>query len=601
MGAPNCQYVRVAGRAGFAAPQDDNAARLQQLARVTGELGAAETIDEVVEAAVKHLADAIGAAVTTLMLRDGDELVLVGGHGLQDGVAERWHRFPIEHRNPASEAAREARPVLVNDRDEIAARYPDMVADTPDGRSVVGLPLGTTGAPVGVAGLTFEDAWLPGPGELDLLMTFAEACGQAIRRVRARTDAEERASQLEFLADVSAELARSLDYRSTLAQVANLIVPVLADWCAVDILERGELTTLAVAHSDPAKVAWAWELQRRYPPDRSSPTGVRNVVRTGRSELYESITDEMLVAAARDEEHLRLCRELDLRSAIVVPLNVHDRTFGAITLIRAERDRRYGPADLAMAEDLGRRAATAIENAQLHSATSDVARELQRAVLPADLDTIPGWRVAAYSQPGDASGVGGDFYDAVPLPDGRLAVFIGDVMGHGVQAAAAMASLRASVRAFMSVDPAPAAVLDYLHKMFDLLSITQLVSLVYLVIDPAKATLDLVNAGHCPPVIVAKDSAVRFASTPPRRPLGTERDVCRSATFPFEATDTLLLYTDGLVERRTENIDEGLERVRDQATLLTGADLPEALRLLVDGVQRDLGDDDVTALAVRGG
>ncbi len=590
----------MAGRAGFAAPQDENAARLQQLARVTSELGAAETIDAVIEAAVKHLADAIGAAVTTLMLRDGDELVLVGGHGLQDGIAERWHSFPIAHDNPASEAAREARPILVRDRDDIAARYPDMVDDTPEGRSVVGLPLGAVGVPVGVAGLTFDEGWLPGPGELDLLMTFAEACGQAIRRVRARAEAEESARQLQFLADASAELAGSLDYRSTLAKVADLVVPGLADWCAVDVLERGELTTLAVAHADPEKVAWAWELQRRYPPDRDAPTGARNVVRTGQSELYESITDEMLAAGARDEEHLRLARELHLRSAIVVPLRVHDRTFGAITLIRAETARRYGPADLAMAEDLGRRAATAIENAQLHSATSDVARELQRAVLPADLDTIADWQVAAYSQPGDESGVGGDFYDAVPLPDGRLAVFIGDVMGHGVQAAAAMASLRASVRAFMSVDPAPAAVLDYLHKMFDLLAIAQLVSLVYVVIDPDTASLDLVNAGHYPPLIVGKDRTVRFANTPPRRPLGMERDVCRSATFPFDATDTLLLFTDGLVERRTENIDEGLDRVRDKAEVLTGADLQEGLRLLVERVQRERGDDDVTALAVRG-
>jgi serine phosphatase RsbU (regulator of sigma subunit) len=254
-----------------------------------------------------------------------------------------------------------------------------------------------------------------------------------------------------------------------------------------------------------------------------------------------------------------------------------------------------------VAQDLARRAGLALDNASLYTQTRDVALQLQRAVLPEALDTVPGWRVANLYRPGHRAEVGGDFYDAVALDDGRMAVFIGDVMGHGVQAAAAMASLRASVRAFMSVDPAPAAVLDYLHKMFDLLAITQLVSLVYLVIDPEKATLDLVNAGHCPPVIVGKDSAVRFASTPPRRPLGTERDVCRSATFPFEATDTLLLYTDGLVERRTENIDEGIERVRAKAGLLTGADLPEGLRLLVDGVQHDQSDDDVTALAVRSG
>src|SRR5207244_4260554 len=232
--------------------------------------------------------------------------------------------------------------------------------------------------------------------------------------------------------------------------------------------------TLAVAHVDPEKVAWAWELQRRYPPDPNAPTGAPNVVRTGVSELHEVITDDMLVAAARDEEHLRLARELHLSSAIVVPLVVRGRTFGAITLIRAETDRRYGPADLVVAEDLGRRAGTAIDNAQLHSQTRDVAVQLQRAVLPEDLGSVLGWQVAAHYEPGGEAEVGGDFYDAVPLPDGRLAVFIGDVMGHGVPAAAAMAHLRASVRAFISIDPAPAAVLEHLQKMFSLLSTRQL-------------------------------------------------------------------------------------------------------------------------------
>jgi GAF domain-containing protein len=589
----------VISRSGFAAPQDENAALLQQLAHVTSELGAAETIEQVLDAAVSHVAAAIRAAVTTLMLREGDDLVLLGGHGLRPGVHERWHTFPLAHANPSSEAVREARPIMSNDHDEIVARYPTMADDMPRGRSIVCLPLGAGGTPVGVAGLTFEDGWLPGQGELDLLMTFAEACGQAVRRIQAKADADERSRQLQFLADASAELGSSLDVRSTLAKVADLAVPGLADWCAVDIVERGALTTLAVAHNDPAKVAWAWELQRRYPPDRNAASGVPQVVRTGVSELYDVISDDMLVAGARDEEHLRLSRELHLRSAIVVPLTVHDRVLGAITFVRAETGRSYGAADLSVAEDLGRRAAMAIDNAQLHSSTSDVARELQRAVLPDDLDAIPGWRVAAHYQPGDASAVGGDFYDAVRLPDGRLAVFVGDVMGHGVQAAAAMATLRASVRAFISVDPAPAAVLDHLEKMFVLLSITQLVTLVYAVIDPATDSVELVNAGHYPPVIVAPDGATTFAHTPARRPLGTDPDVCRSTTFPFGAGDTLLLYTDGLVERRREHIDVGLDRVSEGAPILAEADLRGSLRSLVENLLGVGGDDDVTALAVR--
>jgi GAF domain-containing protein len=590
---------RAGDRAGFSAPAGEDALRLQQLARVTTELGAAETIDAIVDAAVDHLAQAIRAAVTTLMIREGDQLVLAGGTGLRVGVEQRWHSFAVTQDNPASEALREARPVLVATGREIEARWPSMRGEVFADRSIVCLPLGAGSTPVGVAGLTFEDNWLPGPGELDVLTTFAEACGQAIRRVRASIDAAERAQQLTFLADASAELASSLDYRSTLSNLATLVVPGLADWCAVSIVERDTLSTLAVAHVDPEKVAWAWELQRQYPPDPDSPTGVANVVRTGVSELYEKITDEMLVAGAQDEEHLRLSRELRLRSALVVPLAARGRALGAITLIRAENDRPYGPADLVVAEDIGRRAGIAIENAQLHSQTRDVALQLQRAVLPDNLDTLPGWQVAAHYEPGGHAEVGGDFYDAVPLPDGRLAVFIGDVMGHGIAAAAAMAHLRASVRAFVSVDPAPEAVIAHLEQMFTLLSITELVTLVYAVVDPSAAQLELVNAGHCPPVVIHGDGRVTFATTKPRRPLGTDPDTSASSSFPFEATDTLLLFTDGLVERRGEHIDLGLQRLEADAGALAGAPLSAALKLLVSHVHAEGGDDDVTALAVR--
>jgi serine phosphatase RsbU (regulator of sigma subunit) len=589
----------TSGRAGFTAPTGEDALRLQQLARVTTELGAAESIESIVDAAVEHVAGVIRAAVTTLMVREGDQLVMIGGHNLQPGIDQRWSTFPIDHNNPASQAVRDARPVVISNVPKIEERYPSLQGQVPKGRSIVCLPLGAGSEPIGVAGLTFEDGWVPGPGELDLLTAFAEACGQAIRRVRASAQAAERAWQLAFLADASAELASSLDYRSTLSKVATLVVPRLADWCAVDIVERDSLTTLAVAHVDPEKVAWAWDLQRRYPADPDAPTGAPNVVRTGVSELYETISDEMIVAGARDEEHLQLARDLQLRSALVVPLTVRGRTLGAITLIRAETEQLYGPSDLAVAEDLGRRAAAAIDNAQLHSQTRDVALQLQRAVLPENLDTVLGWQVAAHYEPGGHAEVGGDFYDAVALPDGRLAVFIGDVMGHGVSAAAAMAQLRASVRAFISVDSAPATLMQHLEQMFQMLSISRLVTLVYAVIDPSTEQLQLVNAGHYPPLVVRHDGEVEFAPTEPRRPLGTDPDTCVPTTFGFGGADTLLLFTDGLVERRNEHIDDGLDRLLVHAGVLNDPDLATGLKVLVSRIHGDDGDDDVTALALR--
>jgi signal transduction histidine kinase/ActR/RegA family two-component response regulator len=143
--------------------------------------------------------------------------------------------------------------------------------------------------------------------------------------------------------------------------------------------ENGEIIRLAVAHADPAKVEWAHELQKRYPVDMDAPQGVPNVLRTGAAELYANITDEMIAAAARDEEHLRIMRELSFTSAMIVPLSVHGKTLGAITFVSTASGRHYGPSDLAFAEDLARRSAVAIDNARLFSEAQDARRSAEEA------------------------------------------------------------------------------------------------------------------------------------------------------------------------------------------------------------------------------
>lgn len=185
--------------------------------------------------------------------------------------------------------------------------------------------------------------------------------------------------QNEYLAKASEALASSLDYRTTLATIAEFAVPKFADWCAVDLIEPGsdQPKQVAVAHADASKVAFAQELGERYPPNPDARNGVPEVVRTGKSELYEEIPTELLEAGARDAEHLRMIRELKLRSAMVVPLRSRGRTFGALTFVYAESGRRYAREDLTFAEDLARRAAMAIENA-LALREADEARSVER-------------------------------------------------------------------------------------------------------------------------------------------------------------------------------------------------------------------------------
>jgi PAS domain S-box-containing protein len=179
----------------------------------------------------------------------------------------------------------------------------------------------------------------------------------------------------QFLADASTCLASSLDYQTTLSTLARLVVPRMADWCVIDVAEKDHrLQRLAVAHVDPAKVAMAQELERRYPPDPSAARGPAHVMRTGRSDMAEHISDTLLVAGARDAEHLRILRTLGLTSYLCVPLAARGRILGVMTFVAGESGRRYTAHDLAVAEDLARRAAMAVDNARLfHRAQEEVA------------------------------------------------------------------------------------------------------------------------------------------------------------------------------------------------------------------------------------
>ncbi len=193
--------------------------------------------------------------------------------------------------------------------------------------------------------------------------------GQLVRIVGIAEDVsgrKETEEQQAFLAEAGRVLASSLDYEETLRTVARLAVPQIADWCAVYVVEPGgEVRTIEVAHVDPAKVALARELAERYPDDPASDTGVYHVARTGESDFYPEIPVEMLEGAARDEEHLRIIRELQLRSAMTVPMSARGRTVGAITFIAAESGRRYSSYDLLFAEQLAARAGLAVDNARL--------------------------------------------------------------------------------------------------------------------------------------------------------------------------------------------------------------------------------------------
>ena len=249
-------------------------------------------------------------------------------------------------------------------------------------RSMLTLPLRAHGEPVGTLVFYYRTPHRFAETDVVVAQALANLAASAVRTAELydeqrslRGEAEAAERRATFLAEATSLLSTSLEYERTLEAVAHAAVPWVADWCGVDIVgEDGGVRRLAVAHVDPEKVEWARELAERYPYDPDAPHGVPEVLRTCRSELYEEVSDELLVASAKDEEHLRLMRELGFTSAMVVPLSAHGRAFGAITFVTAESGRRYGADDIAFAEDLARRASLAVENARLYRQAQDANR-----------------------------------------------------------------------------------------------------------------------------------------------------------------------------------------------------------------------------------
>lgn len=583
---------------GFAVPGGDGAVRLRQLARVTALLAVAESLDTVSNVVAGYIADAVNAAVATLMLREDDRLVLTAAFGVRQGIEDQFSSFRIADRNPASEAARFRRVVVLPADSDIEGTYPVLAGTVPAGRSLVCVPLLAGDDTVGVLGLTFEGGWTPGPSEIDLLTTFADGCAQAIMRVRSTQRLTLHADQMEFMAEASRALAADLDYSRTLSRVAELAVPKFADWCTV-VLEQGQqLVTVAVAHEEPERVEWAWQLQDRYPPEIEAPTGAAEVLRSRRGELYPVITDDMLVAGARDEEHLALSRQIGLQSAMIVPLLGRDRCFGVLSLFRT-RNPGFTTPELQLAEDLGRRAGMAIENALLYRQARSAALQLQHAVLPTNLQDLTGQMIATIYSPGGDSDVGGDFFDALPCGQHKTAITIGDVTGHGIEAAADMAQMRASIRAYVALDPEPKQVASRLDALFDQLHISRLVSMVYAVLDHETGQMSMINAGHYSPLLVPAVGAAWYLEMPAETPVGIPTLTRHQKEFTLDPGDTVLFFTDGLIERREESIDAGLARLRDRAYVLRGEDLQSALEELATSLRSPSADDDVTALAIR--
>ncbi len=369
----------------------------------------------------------------------------------------------------------------------------------------------------------------------------------AINIIEDVTEAKEAELRSRFLAEAGQVLASSLDYERTLRRVAELAVPWLADWCAVDLpAPGGGIVQVALAHSDPSKVAMAEELRQRLPPDPDEATGVPGVLRGGPPELFREIPDELLAEAIEDPEALAALRAIGMRAVMIVPMRIGADTLGAITFVSADSGRTFDDDDFAFAQDLALRAATAVQNARLYEEQARVAHTLQASLLPDRLPEVPAWLGAASYQAGEqGADVGGDFYDIVAVTGDRRLVFLGDVTGKGIAAAALTSLVRHSVRTAARFDPRPGAVLALVNEILVEQPRLAPVTLVCALVDGPHVTV--AAAGHPPPLLRRAGAVSEVGAR------GVLLGAVGAQTYPEVSVtvapgDTLLLYTDGVTD-----------------------------------------------------
>lgn len=394
----------------------------------------------------------------------------------------------------------------------------------------------------------------------------------------ARLTAEKAQRTLSLLAEVNDRLISTFDLGKAMHALVDLLVPRFADGCAIDLV--GE----AAAGSDlPQRIAAA--STAGGDEEVGDPALVGRVLRTGRPVSIHDPADP------------------EAQSLLVVPAIGHEGVLGALTLVSVGQVESYDEEHLELALEIGRRAALAIEWCRLYQRERRVASILQRSLLP-ELPRLPGLEVAAHYRPGDDEHkVGGDWYDLLPLPNGAVGLVVGDVMGHDLNAAAAMGRMRSVLRSYAYELSGPADVLERLDRLAVGLQIAPITTVWYGVLNPDGA-LAYSSAGHLPPLLRHADGRTEFLSSGRSTLLGVPEPAPRpEAVDVLEPGATLLLYTDGLVEDRERDLDAGLQRLRDVvAAAPADANASELCSLLLERSEITglaAGTDDIALLILQ--
>ncbi|NNH08745.1 PP2C family protein-serine/threonine phosphatase [Cellulomonas fimi] len=418
-----------------------------------------------------------------------------------------------------------------------------------------------------------------------------------------------------LLSDVLAQLAQTLDAEVAVSRLARLLVPTLADWCLVTLVDddesrapRRRLRDVGWWHHDPARHALVAEYAATRIASLASTSMLMRAVDEGEvvhvhSDAVAALDRVLLPGRARD-----IVGQLAPSSLTVAPLQVRGRTLGALSLFNDDGRPALSAAEVALVSEVAASAALALDNARLYRQQRDVASTFQRSLLTEPVEPDHLQVVVRYQPAAEAARVGGDWYDAFLQPDGATVLVIGDVVGHDIEAAALMAQLRSMLRAVAVVTrDGPAAVLRHLDAAIRTLQLPAMATVLVARVEQTSAEqgvgltrLRWSSAGHPPPMVLEPDGSVRRldALTGPLLGLDPDRERREHETV-LTWGSTVLLYTDGLVERRTRSLRLGLDELRDALVRHAALDLDGLCDALLAELPGGPGEDDIALVAVR--
>ncbi|MGW7267097.1 SpoIIE family protein phosphatase [Streptomyces sp. NPDC054842] len=560
-------------------------------------------------------------------------LLAAGGSALVSGRLRRQTRGlgPVEmtrmyeHHEAVLHAVREGviildgdgRLLLANDE----ARRLLALPPEAEGSAVTGLGLSPPLTALLASGREATDKVFPAGDILLAVNVRPVAAGGSVATLRDTTElralagrADVAAVRLQLLYEASTRIGTTLDVRRTAEELTEVAVPRFADFATIELLEpvlRGDEPT--GASTEMHRVA-AQGIRDDVP---LSPVGTRmhyapgNPVATGMTTGRPVLVTDLSQAEgwwSQNPERARQVVEYGVHSMISVPLRARGQLLGVVEFWRSDQD-PFEPDDLSPAEELAARAAVCIDNARRYTREHITAVTLQRSLLPGVLPELSALEVGHRYLPAQA-GVGGDWYDVIPLPGARVALVVGDVVGHGLHAAATMGRLRTAVHNFAALDLPPDELLAHLDDLITRIdqdteaeggngSVTGATCL-YAVYDPVTGRCVVARAGHPGPALVSPDGSVTFPDVPVAPPLGVGGGLpVETAELRLAADSRLVLYTDGLVEARGRDIDVGLGMLREALADTDGAGPDETCRAVLDVMLPTGSGDDVALLVAR--